>query len=144
MNLVSGDHREGDRASPASPPRPRPGPEVTLDLALCGVLIAGLPLLAQHLLASLAPRTVALGMVGGGLCIVWSVLGARGSRFRGGAMMTLAAVACGFIVQAVESWWAAGALGAMGRAPAVLMAVLSVFCIGTLANVAAKAKPTRV
>jgi peptidoglycan/LPS O-acetylase OafA/YrhL len=116
---------------------------MALDLALCGALIAALPFLAQHLQTDFPRRTVVLGLVGGGLCVLWSVLGRRGSSCRRGAMVTLAAVASSFMFQAVQSWQATPALASKGRMAAALMVVLSAFCVGTLANLVREGKEPR-
>lgn len=134
---------DGAAPPPQSAPRGRLRPEVALDLAVCGVLIAGLPFVAQHLQPHLSQRTLGLGLVGGALCLVWSVLAQRGPWSRWGATVTLAAVACGFVGQAVQSWQAASTLEPKGRMVAALMVVLTVFCVGTLANVAREGRARR-
>jgi len=134
--------------APAAPPpraaeRLRMSLEVALDLLLCGALTAGLPFLARHLQPEMPRRTVVLGLVGGGLCVLWSVLGRLGLSSRVAPMITLAAVASVFVFQAVQSWQAAAALESKGRMVAALMAVLSVSCVGTLVSLAQEGKDPR-
>jgi hypothetical protein len=127
--------------SPApSAQRARMSAEVALDLVLCGVLLAGLSLLAEYLQPSLQRATLVTGLVGGALCVMWGVLGRRGTRCRTTAMGTLVVVACVFVHQAVQSWEAAAAIGSKGRMVAALMVVLAGFCVGMLANLARDAK----
>ena len=114
--------------------------EVAFDLVLCGVLLAGLSFLARHLQPDLPRATLFAGLVGGGLCVLWGVMGRRGTRCRGAAMVTLAAVACVFVRQAVQSWEASAAVESKGRMVAALMMLLVVFCVGMLANLAQEGK----
>ena len=65
---------------------------LVIDLVLCGVLFAGLSLLAQHLQPNFPRVTLLTGLVGGGFCVLWGVLGGRTARVRAGALVTLAAV----------------------------------------------------
>jgi len=134
-------------AKAASPPRAagrlRMSLNVALDLSLCGALTAGLPFLARHLQSDLPRRTVVLGVVGGGLCVLWSVLGRLGLSCRGAAMITLAGLVPVFVVQVVQSLQAAAALESEGRVAAVLMVVLFVSCASTLASVAQEGRNAR-
>jgi hypothetical protein len=114
--------------------------EVAIDLVLCGVLMAGLSFLANHLQPSFPQTAFITGLVGGGLCVLWGVLGRRGSHCRAAAMVTLAAVACVFTRQAVQSWQAPGVVESNGPPVTVLMIVLAAFCVGTLTNLAKEAK----
>jgi peptidoglycan/LPS O-acetylase OafA/YrhL len=114
--------------------------EVALDLALCGGLAAGLSFLAQYQQPDFSRATLFTGLVGGGLCVLWAVLGRRGTRCRGGAMVTLAAIACMFVRQAVHSWEASAEGESKGRMVAALMTMLVVFCVGMLANLVREGK----
>ena len=117
--------------------------ETALDLLLCGVLIAGLPLLSRHCELEVRRATAVLGLAGGGLCFLWTVLGRLGWPVLWGAILTLAAAASVFLWQTVESWQAAVALGAKGRMAGAVMAALSIFCVGTLVNLAREAMDHR-
>jgi 4-hydroxybenzoate polyprenyltransferase len=117
--------------------------EVAADLVVCGVLPAGLSVLARHVQPDFQRATLLTGLVGGGLCIVWGILGRRGTRGRGGAMVTLAAVACVFVRQAVLSWRSSAEGGSKSRMVMALMAVLVVFCAGMLANLIRERKKDR-
>jgi len=108
--------------------------ELVIDLVLCGVSLAGLSLLAQHLQPDFPRVTLFTGLVGGGLCVLWGVLGGRTARVRVGAMVTLAAVVCVLVHQAVQSWEASAGGASNARMVAALMTVLVVFCVGMLAN----------
>ena len=61
-------------------------------------------------------------------------------RCRRGAMVTLAAVAGVFLWQAVQSWEASAAGESKIRMLAMLMALLVVFCVGMVANLAREGK----
>lgn len=113
---------------------------MVIDLVLCGVSLAGLSLLAQHLQPNFPRVTLLTGLVGGGLCILWGVLGGRTARVRAGAMATLAAVACVLVRQAVQSWAASTEDASNGRMVAVLMTVLVAFSVGMLTNLAREGK----
>jgi peptidoglycan/LPS O-acetylase OafA/YrhL len=108
--------------------------EVAADLVVCGVLLAGLSYLARHVQPDFQRVTLLAGLVGGGLCVVWGVLGRRMPACRGSAMVTLALLACVFVRQAVLSWRSATEDGSKSRMVVALMAVLVVFCIGTVGN----------
>ncbi len=138
---MTDDPRAMSDAAPSQAGRSRPlsRVEVTLELALCGVLIAGLPMLSLHLGLDVRRPTVILGLVGGGLCLLWSGLSRRGWCVLWGAVPTLAAAALIFLAQAFESWHAAPALEAKGRIAVAAMVVLSVFCAGTVINLARRA-----
>ena len=106
--------------------------EMALDLVVCGLLLASLTFLAQYLQPNLSRGTLPAGLVGGGLCILWGVLGRRGTRCRGGAMVTLVAVACVLVRQAIQSWDVSAGAEPKGRMVAALMAVLVLCCVGML------------
>lgn len=108
--------------------------ELVVDLALCGLFLLAFSLVAQHLQPDFPRVTLVVGLVGGGLCVVWSLLAARRRRCRVGAMVTLAVVACVLVVQAVQSWKTGGEGASKGRIVALLMTVLVVFCAGTVWN----------
>jgi hypothetical protein len=139
--------RSSEAAASAPPARPaepvRLSWEVALDLAVCGGLLAGLSALAQHLQPQFDRTTLFTGSVGGGLCVVWSILGRWGRPFRVGAMVTLAVVGCMFARQTVNSWAAAAADESEGRKVMALMAVVVAFCVGMLANLVRERKKDR-
>jgi hypothetical protein len=117
--------------------------EVALDLALCGALLAGLSFLAQHLQPDFHRATLLFGLLGGALCVLWSVLGRRGTRCRGLAMATLAVIAIVFARQALRSWGAAASIGSKDRIVVALMVVLVGFCVGMVANLVRESKGHR-
>jgi peptidoglycan/LPS O-acetylase OafA/YrhL len=108
--------------------------QLAVDLVLCGVLLAGLSFLAKYLQPDFPHATLFTGLLGGGLCVLWGILGRRGTRCRRSAIVTLAAVACVFVRQAVQSWDASATVGSKGPPVAMLMIVLAAFCVGTLAS----------
>jgi hypothetical protein len=114
--------------------------DVALDLALYGVLLVGLNLTARHLLPAFPLLTLFTGLVGGGLCILWAVLGRRGTRCRGSAMVTLAVVACVFVPQAVQSWAVSTESRWNDRKVALLMTLLVFFCAAMLAKLVREGK----
>ena len=139
--MPSSAHKEQVITAPAASARPariaaRLGMsmDVADDLVVCGVLLAGLSLVACRLQPDFQRVTLFTGLVGGGLCVLWGVLGMRGTRCRVGAMVTLAAVACVFVRQGVASWGALDDGESKGRMVAVLVTVLVVFCVGMVAN----------
>ncbi len=117
--------------------------EVAADLVVCGVLLAGLSLVAQHVQPDFQRATLFTGLAGGGLCVVWGVLGRRMRAGRWGAMITLVVLACVFGHQAVLSWRSSAEGGSKSRMVMVLMAVLVVFCAGMLANLVRERKQNR-
>jgi len=112
------------------------------DLVLCGVLLAAICLLAQHLEPDLPRMTLLTGLVGGGLCVFWGALGRRTTRCRAGAMVTLALVAYVLARQAVQSWGISSEGESHGRIVAALMTVLVVFCVGMWIKLAHAGKGT--
>ncbi len=123
-----------DRSAPAARPAGSEplSLEAAYDLVVCGLLLAGLTFLAQRLQPNLLRWTLPAGLVGGGLCVVWGVLGRRGVRCHGGALVTLVAVACLLVGQAIQSWDASAGAEPKGRMVAALMAVLVLCCAGML------------
>ena len=113
-------------------------PVLVMDLALCGALTAGLTLLAKHFQPDLPHLTLFTGLVGGALCVLWAVLSRRAMRCRLSSMVTLTAMACVFVRQAVQSWGTSAEGGWNGRQVASLMMVQVVFCVGMLANLVRK------
>jgi FtsH-binding integral membrane protein len=120
--------------------RARLSQELAIDLLLCGVLLAGLVFLARHLQPDLPRLTFFTGAGGGGLCVLWAILGRCGTPNRLGVMVTLAAVGCVLARQAVQSWEASVEGGSKGRMVTALMTVLVVFCTGMLANLVQERK----
>jgi hypothetical protein len=114
--------------------------EMALDLILCGMLMAGLPFLAHQLQPDLPHPILIIGLVGGGLCVLWGVLGRRGMRCRRVAITTLATVAGVFLWQAIQSWSAAATGQSKPRMVAMLMALMVVFCAALVANLAGEAR----
>jgi peptidoglycan/LPS O-acetylase OafA/YrhL len=117
--------------------------EVAADLVVCGVLLAGLSVLARHVQPDFQRATLLTGLVGGGLCVVWGVLGRRGVRCRARAMVTLVAMACLFVRQALLSWNSSVESRSESRMVMALMAMLVVFCAGMLANLVREGKQDR-
>jgi len=115
-------------------------PVLIIDLMVCGILIAGLSLLAQHFQPDLPRLTFFTGLAGGVLCVLWAVLGRRTTCCRLGSMMTLVPVGCVFLIQAVQSWTASIDDGSNSRKVALLMTLQVVFCVGMLANLARERK----
>jgi hypothetical protein len=95
-------------ASDAKPPptradgRVRMSLTVAMDLVVCGVLLAGLSTVARYLDPDLARLTFFTGVVGGALCVLWAILGRRGTRCGWGAMGTLVAVDKPMTVQSLH------------------------------------------
>lgn len=121
-------------ASTRVPDRPRLSLEVAIDLGLCGVLLAGLSLLARQGQPDLSLLTVLTVLVCGGLCVLWAILGRRGWPCRLSAMGTLAVVAGVLLVQAVKFWLNAAEAGSAGRMAAAVTTVWVVFYGVPLAN----------
>jgi len=119
-------------------------PVVVIDLVVCGLLIAGLSLVAQRFQPDLPLLAFFTGLVGGVLCVLWAVLGRRATCCRLGSMVTLVPMACVFVIQAVQSWAASIDDGSNSRKVALLMTVQVVFCVGMLANLVQERKGPRL
>ena len=118
-------------------------PVLVVELGVCGVLIAGLTLLARHLQPDLPRLTFFTGLAGGILCVLWAGLGRRTTHCRLGSMVTLGAVACVLLIQGVQSWKTSAAGGLIGRTVALLRTVLVAFCLDIMANLARERKGPR-
>jgi hypothetical protein len=105
-----------------------------IDLVVCGALLAGLSTLAQYLQPDLPRGILFTGLAGGGLCVLWGILGRRRPGCSVAAMVTLVAVACVVGYQAVQSWQTLAEGESNKRMVAALMTVLVVFCAGMLVN----------
>jgi peptidoglycan/LPS O-acetylase OafA/YrhL len=116
---------------------------LTRELVVCGVLFAGLSLVAQHLQPEVERLTVYTGLVGGALCVLWGLRGQRWPRCRTWAMVMLGLMACVFGYQGVESWRTPAEGESDDRAVTALMTVMVVFCTGTLLNLAQEGKDTQ-
>lgn len=145
--MPSNEHKRGCASNPVRDALSTPGAEqapvsleLAVDLALCGGLMAGLSLLAQHLQPDFQPVTLFTGLVGGGLCVLWGVLGRRRGQCRGGAKVTLVVVACVFAFQAWQSWAASTEGESKPRIVMLMMTVLIMFCAGTLSNLSREGK----
>lgn len=114
--------------------------DLAVDLVVCGVMLVGLTLLAQRQQPDFQRAASVTAWVGGGLCILWGVLGRRGTRCRPYAILTLAAAACMFVRQALLPWLNGTTSDSKGRIVMVLMAVSVVFCLGMLVKVAQEGK----
>lgn len=118
--------------------------DLAFELVLCGALLAGLSVLARHLQPDFPLPTLCVGLAGGGLCVLWGVLGGHRRCRRVGAMVTTASVACLMAWQGVHSWADSLRGEPNARIVTALMTVLVVVCIGTCANLVheATAPPT--
>jgi hypothetical protein len=118
---------------PARPERP-PGLslELTLDLVVCGVSLAGLSLLARYLRPDFPLPTLGAGLGGGALCVLWGVWGLRGVWCRRSALVTLAVLAVLFAAQAAASWQREARLSSVGRMEAALLFVALTLNLGML------------
>lgn len=145
--MPSNEHKQGCTSNPVRDALSTPGAEqvplsleLAIDLALCGGCMAGLSLLAQHLQPDFQPVTLFTGLGGGGLSILWGVLGRRRGQCRGGAKVTLVVVACVFAFQAWQSWEASTEGESKHRIVMLMMTVLVVFCVGILASLSREGK----
>jgi hypothetical protein len=133
-------------AEGAPAPAAKPVPlsfELSMELVLCGVLLAGLSFILQEQHRDFLRLTFLIGVAGGGLCVLWGVLGRRAPWCRLSAMVTLAAVACVGGYQAARSWGGSTGGESMGRLVVAVMTLWVVFCVGTLANLAQERKGGR-
>ncbi|MBL9138832.1 MAG: hypothetical protein JNK85_23390 [Verrucomicrobiales bacterium] len=107
--------------------------DVSLDLALLGFILIGSVLPVRHLHSDIPWVWPLLNTVGGGMCILFAILGRRRSRGANlGARTTLAVAACALLYQTVLYWDPSD--GGQTRNPrlAVMTIVLAVFSLGTL------------
>jgi len=109
--------------------------EMTVELMLCGVLLAGLSLASQELHRDFPRLTFFTGLAGGGLCVLWGLLGRRARRCRSSAF-----VACVAGYEAARAWGTSAEGDSTGRPVAVLMTLAAVFCVATLANLVEEGK----
>jgi len=114
----------------------RLGIQLEIELVLCGVLLAGLTVLARHFQPDLPGLTVYGGLVGGGLCVLCGALRRATKVGLRSAMVTLTLLVCVFMLQAVQSWVASPEGDSKARTVAALMTMLVAFCGVTLANLA--------
>jgi hypothetical protein len=122
-------------APPAEPGKRRcMSLQAAIDLPLCGLLLAGLSLLAQYLQPALPILTLYTGLVGGGLCILSGLLGRRVPQCRWGAMTVLMLMACILMHQAVKLWLVAITGESKSRIVAVVITIMLTFCVGMWAN----------
>lgn len=109
--------------------------ELAIQLVLCGVLLAGLTILAQHFQPDLPRLTFHAGLAGGGLCVLYGTLSRWGKVGRGGAMVTLTLLVCVLARQALLSWGrGAGQDDSKTRIVMILTTVSMAFCLLTLAK----------
>lgn len=116
------------------------GLDLTIDLVLCGVFLACLSSLALFAQPALTRLTFITGLVSGGLCVLWGVLGWRGVPSRLGAIATLMAAVCVFARQIFHSLSSAVRGESKDRMAIAMMTVLIVLCTGVLAKLALKGK----
>ena len=110
--------------------------ELATDLVLCGLICAGLTLLAHHLKPALAGLTFYTGLAGGGMCALWGGVGRRWALCRLGGLLALGPMACVFGYECVNSWQAPFEGESDGRDVSVLMGLMVVFCLFTSGQLA--------
>lgn len=115
--------------------------DASLDLALLGFLLAGSVFAARTLRPDIPWIWPLLSGLGGVLCVLFAVLGRRGSRQAGrSTRLTLGATASMLLTQ-TALYWNPPEAGHPG-APRLLMLwiVLTIFCLGTMRNAVREGK----
>src|SRR5687767_2717181 len=69
-----------------------------------GIAVAALGFILQQAAPALAKVTFITGLAGGGLCVVWGIVGLSGHKRRAWAVLTLIAMALVVLTQAVQAW----------------------------------------
>lgn len=107
---------------------------LALDVAVCGVLLVGLSLLAGHLGPLLSRPLLAAVAVAGGLCVVWASLTWLGMRCRWLILFTLTGgsmVLAPLVVRAWQQVSQASEDQPVGSSlPAVVVTLMLVFALG--------------
>jgi len=106
--------------------------ELAVDLVICGVGFAAVSVLIRYLRPDFPVVALAAGLAGGGLCLLWGVLGWWGMDCRRSALVTLVFMAVLLIIQAAGSWQRAAVVDSTGRRVAALMFVLLTLDLGML------------
>jgi len=107
-----------------------------LELAVYGLLLAGLGCLTHYLAPALAKPTLISGLAGGALCLLWGVRAMKGSRGKAWAILTLIPVTFVMLSQSVMTWSGGSQVVPGRRMAAVVITVLCVFSIWMLMRVA--------
>jgi len=107
-----------------------------LELAVYGLLVAGLSCLTHYIAPALAKPTLAAGLAGGGLCLVWGVRAMRGSRGKAWAILTLIPVTFVMLSQSVMSWSGGSQVVAGRRMAAAVITVACVLSVWMLTRIA--------
>ena len=97
-----------------------------------GVGLIALALLIHRVAPETARVTLITGLVAGGLCGLWGVLGLLGHRRRVGAVLTLIPTCLVLLTQAVNGWMGTGTGKTESLLASVLVTVMFMASVGML------------
>ena len=100
-----------------------------------GLGLIALALLIHRVAPETARVTLVTGLVAGGLCGLWGVLGLLGHRRRVGAVLTLIPTCLVLLTQAVNGWMGTGNGKSESLLASALVTVMFVASVGMLAYV---------
>ncbi len=128
--------KPGPSTLPASRNRSGVSFEMALDLTVGGLLIVGLASWTHYLHPDTQAATRLTGLLGGGLCIIWGLVGRVTAFGRNLAMLTLVLMASVFVGQGAHCWKALAAGDSKDRLVMTVLVILLVFSVGNLVNLA--------
>lgn len=126
----------GPSIVPASRSRSSVSFEMALDLTVGDLLIAGLASCAHYLHPDTQAATRLTGLLGGGLCVIWGLVGRVAAFGRNLAMLTLVLMASVFVRQGAHCWKALAEGDSKDRLVMTVLVMLLVFSVGNLVNLA--------
>jgi hypothetical protein len=109
---------------------------IGFQLAAYSLLLAGLSYLTYHLAPATARTTLITGLIGGVLCLAWSLRAIAGHRSKALPILTLIPVSFTLLSQTFMAW--SGGSGGLpaGQTAAVLISVLLALSLGMLMRIA--------
>lgn len=109
---------------------------IGIQLVIYSLILAGLSSLAYHLAPSKSQATLAAGLAGGALCLLWGLRAIMGYRSKVLPLLTLIPVSYVMLSQTVIGWTSKNAEAAASRLPVILVSVLLALSIAMLMRIA--------
>jgi peptidoglycan/LPS O-acetylase OafA/YrhL len=97
-----------------------------------GLVLAALGFVLQQVTPTLAKVTFIAGMAGGGLSVLWGIVGLTGHKRRSWAVLTLIAVAVVLLSQVVHAWSPSASETSGSLAGPLLLTFLLLLTVGML------------
>jgi len=94
-----------------------------------GILLAILAFVLQQIAPALAKVAFVTGLVAGGLCVLWGIMGLAGHKRRTWAVLTLIALAYVLVTQVVHAWSASASATPGKLAGALVLTVLMLMTV---------------